>query len=360
MNQKIAIIGGGLFGITIYLVLKQKGHDCTLFEKKNNILKGASTNNLNRVHFGYHYPRDSETAKQSIKGYQSFKKFYSKSIFNKFENYYFIAKKSKVSFKNYLKFCKLNSLKYKKVDLKKLSFAIRNIDGGIKVNEPIYDWSIIKKQVKKKINHLNKNSIKLNEEVLKITNGKLFLLKTNKKNYKFNKIIDASYEGSNKLIGNLFKQEKMLYQITLVFEFISKDFKKMGLALMDGNFFSFLPKGTSNKHLLYHVSHSVLKQKKSQLFPKDWLNIKFSNKLIKLRSSKILNEIKKFFPNIQIRLTKKIYLSSRVLPANQKKTDKRVSKIFNFNNKYFKISSAKIDHCVDVADEVLKSLEIKK
>ena len=50
MNQKIAIIGGGLFGITIYLVLKQKGHDCTLFEKENNILKGASTNNLNRVH----------------------------------------------------------------------------------------------------------------------------------------------------------------------------------------------------------------------------------------------------------------------------------------------------------------------
>ena len=152
----------------------------------------------------------------------------------------------------------------------------------------------------------------------------------------------------------------MLYQITLVFEFISKDFKKMGLALMDGNFFSFLPKGASSKHLLYHVSHSVLKQKKNRLFPKDWLNIKFSNKIIKLRSSKILKEIKKFFPNIQIRLTKKIYLSSRVLPANQKKTDKRVSKIFNFNNKYFKISSAKIDHCVDVADEVLKSLEIKK
>ena len=64
MNKKIAIIGGGLFGVTCYLKLKQK----TLiahFLKKNDLLLGASTNNLNRVHFGYHYPRDDKTATQS-------------------------------------------------------------------------------------------------------------------------------------------------------------------------------------------------------------------------------------------------------------------------------------------------------
>ena len=100
MKQKIAIIGGGLFGITIYIVLRKAGYDCSLFEKKSDILKGASTNNLNRVHFGYHYPRDNETAKQSLQGYKSFKKFYTKSIFSNFDNYYFIAKNSKVNFKN--------------------------------------------------------------------------------------------------------------------------------------------------------------------------------------------------------------------------------------------------------------------
>ena len=69
MKQKIAVIGGGLFGITAYIKLKRKGFDCSLFEKKKDLLCGASTNNLNRVHFGYHYPRDDETAKQSYKGY---------------------------------------------------------------------------------------------------------------------------------------------------------------------------------------------------------------------------------------------------------------------------------------------------
>ena len=111
MNKKIAIIGGGLFGSTIYITLKRKGYDCTLFERNNDLLLGASTNNLNRVHFGYHYPRDDQTAKQSYNGYVSFKKFYKGTIIKDFKNYYLIAENSKVNLKDYLKFCKRNQFK---------------------------------------------------------------------------------------------------------------------------------------------------------------------------------------------------------------------------------------------------------
>jgi len=117
MNKKIAIIGGGLFGLTIYITLKKRGINCHLFEKKKNLLSGASTNNLNRVHFGYHYPRDNLTAKQSYKGYSSFRKIYEKAIISNFKNYYFIAKNSKVSFTKYLKFCRENKLSYKKINI---------------------------------------------------------------------------------------------------------------------------------------------------------------------------------------------------------------------------------------------------
>jgi len=61
--MKIAIIGGGLFGITSFLLLRSSGHDCFLLEKNRKIMLGASTNNLNRLHWGYHYPRDNETAR---------------------------------------------------------------------------------------------------------------------------------------------------------------------------------------------------------------------------------------------------------------------------------------------------------
>ena len=50
---------------------------------------------------------------------------------------------------------------------------------------------------------------------------------------------------------------------------------------MDGNFFSFLPKGKKNKHLFYHVKCSILKEKVCKSFPNSWLDTKRFNPQIK-------------------------------------------------------------------------------
>ena len=268
MNKKIAIIGGGLFGVTTYIILKKNGYDCTLFEKKRDLLLGASTNNLNRVHFGYHYPRDDKTAKQSYKGYRNFKKLFKEAIIKDFENYYLIAEKSKVNLKSYLKFCKRNKLEFDEITKNRIGFALNKIEGGIKVKEPIYDWKLIKKKTKSILKKLKKNKINLNEEVIDIKKSAKFRLISNKKNYDFDIIIDASYEQSNTLIKNFKNLGKKKYQLVVVFEFIPKNFKKKGIALMDGNFFSFLPKGKENKHLLYHVKHSIIRQSVKKEYPK--------------------------------------------------------------------------------------------
>ena len=55
----------------------------------------------------------------------------------------------------------------------------------------------------------------------------------------------------------------------------------MGLALMDGEFFSYLPKGESNKHILYHVKHSVLKSRISKEFPIKWNSENITKKKLK-------------------------------------------------------------------------------
>jgi L-2-hydroxyglutarate oxidase LhgO len=84
--MKIAIIGCGLFGITTFLKLKSSGYDCVLIEKEKKLMTGASTNNLNRLHFGYHYPRDDETVKQSSEGYKTFYNYYKSTVIKHFEN----------------------------------------------------------------------------------------------------------------------------------------------------------------------------------------------------------------------------------------------------------------------------------
>ncbi|MDA8836175.1 FAD-dependent oxidoreductase, partial [Candidatus Pelagibacter bacterium] len=101
--MKVIIIGSGIFGLTIFLKLISKKYDCILLEKEKRIMLGASTNNLNRVHLGYHYPRDDKTAQQSKIGSNSFIKFYKSSIIKYFQNYYVISKyNSLVNFKDYL------------------------------------------------------------------------------------------------------------------------------------------------------------------------------------------------------------------------------------------------------------------
>ena len=357
MNKKIAIIGGGLFGLTTYIMLKKRGLECILFEKKKELLAGASTNNLNRVHFGYHYPRDNLTAKQSYKGYQSFRKIYKRAIIKNFTNYYLIAKHSKVSFNNYLKFCKKNKLDFKIIDNSKLGFEVKNIQGGIQVKEPIYDWEIIKKEAKSIINQFERNKIHLNEEVKKIKKINNFKLITNKSVYYFDKIIDASYDGSNFLTKNLNEPIKRKYQLVVVFEFKFKSSNKLGLALMDGKYFSFLPKGKGKQHLLYHVKHSVIKEKISKEFPKSWYNYSNYNDQINKSKKLLLKDLNFYFPNLNINLTNKIYISPRVIQNKVEKTDRRVSCVNEISKNYFQIFSAKIDHSVDIAFKVLKKIQ---
>ena len=243
MRKKICIIGGGIFGSSIYIKLKEAGYDCYLIESKNGLLKGATTNNLNRIHFGFHYPRDTITSRQSKEGYRSFKKFYKNSIIKNFANYYLIAKNSKVSLNKYYTFCKKQKLNFKKVELNKFPTEVNNIVGGVKVNEPIYDWLKLKKDVTNKINSLKHNKISLNTKILKIEKlEEKYFLTTNKKKFICDIVIDASYYNSNSLTKNIFKNEKFKYQLVFVKQFKFDNFKKFGVAVMDGKFFHFSQK----------------------------------------------------------------------------------------------------------------------
>ena len=356
MKKKICIIGGGIFGVSIYIRLKQSGYDCHLVESKKNLLAGATTNNLNRLHFGYHYPRNLETAKQSKDGYKSFSKFYSNSIIKNFPNYYFIANKSKVNLKKYIEFCKKCKLDFELLDLKKFPISLNNIEGGIKVKEPIYDWHKLKIDVGNKIKSLKNNKVSLGTKVLNIKKiENKFILRTNKKKLIFADIIvDTSYNNSNTLTKTISTNRKFKYQLTFVSQFKIEKFKKLGIAIMDGNFFSFLPKGKSNNHLFYHVKHSIIKENISDEFNKDWLKITKNNKKIKNSKKMMCLDFKKYFPKLKFKFSEKIFISPRLIQANVEKTDKRPSEIRVVKKNYFKIVSGKVDHCIDLSEKLKK------
>ncbi len=358
MQKKICIIGAGIFGLAIYITLKRKGYDCYLIEKKSDILLGASTKNLNRIHFGYHYPRDYQTAKQSLAGYQSFSKEFGKSIIKNFDNYYAIAKNSYLNFKQYLNFCDKLNLQYKKINPKKFFYKNKNIEGIIKVREPIYDWNLLKKEILIKLNRFKNNKIYLNVKSFNLTKIKnYYKFDCSQLNEKFDIIIDAAYEGSSHIQSKVFKSlEKYKYQKTCVYEFTFSDQRKFGFCLMDGKFFSFLPNGINNSLLFYDVEYSILKQENRNIYNKKWYKQNYEKK-INLNLKKIKIKIKKYFPKIKINFFNKVYISPRVLLLNVEKTDKRISIIKKPKKNYFKIFSAKVDHCMDIANKIEKIIK---
>ena len=105
--MKIAIVGAGFFGTSIALKFAKK-HHVYIYEKENEILKGASESNQFRYHLGYHYPRSIKTIDEVLKS-DSFnrKNKHFKDFLIKNHNYYGINKKySKISFLKYLEVLK--------------------------------------------------------------------------------------------------------------------------------------------------------------------------------------------------------------------------------------------------------------
>ena len=279
-------------------------------------------------------------------------------LLKNFDNYYAIAKTSKVKSEKYEKFLKETKLKYKKIKPEDFKFKINNIEAIYKVNEPVYSWSLLKKQINDLIGK-DKNRIFLKSDVknIKYMNNKYFF-KIKKKTFSSDVVINATYEGCNGITKNINKVNNFEYQLTNIMEINSKKFKSIGFALMDGPFFSFLPMGNKkNTQVLYHVLHSVLKKGISDKFKYSWLKKnKALKENIKISNSNTLKDLKLYFPNMDVKRINKNYISARVLLPHTKKTAKRISYFKESSKNYFEVFSGKVDHSVDIANKLFKKI----
>ena len=99
------VIGGGFFGISMALLLKERGLSVVILEREKELMTRASYNNQARVHGGYHYPRSLMTAIRSSINFPRFVREYAQCIQADFEKYYAVGKAgSKVSAKQFVTF----------------------------------------------------------------------------------------------------------------------------------------------------------------------------------------------------------------------------------------------------------------
>jgi len=135
----ITIIGAGWYGCYIGLKLKQHGVEFEILEKKSNIFLGSSGFNQNRLHQGYHYPRDFATRKTSQKGFDLFNKEFPDLSIKLKRNYYAVHKDSYIDYQTYLSIFYHEKYNFTEIDNEEVN-TFKNYEGIISVEEKQIDF----------------------------------------------------------------------------------------------------------------------------------------------------------------------------------------------------------------------------
>lgn len=360
----VAVIGCGMFGAEIALKAKSYGLSVVVYEAKNDILSGASANNQNRLHLGFHYPRDLETGKQSIRGFDAFKQKYAGCIQDGFLNAYFIANTGSLTTpKNFLKFCELLGASYKTISPKDMPVEVRGADTGILCEEVVYDCSILRELVWQALRreHIN---VELNERVVKISKaGEGCRLELQNQAPVFaDVVINASYGDINRLTEQLgHTASERLFEYTAV-PIIQLDIPRVGVTIMDGPFMTILPHGRSKNFLLYNVEHTLVAKDIATQMDPTWLmpetapfasvdKVRYFKKMIAL--------CKEYVPALERAKVAGFLEGPRMVLAHSEDSDARHSAVSNYDDSYFTVFAGKIDHCMWVADDVGAQLQAR-
>lgn len=90
-TDRVAVVGGGLFGVTIAVALANSNCSVDLFERAPRLLHQSTAKNLFRLHAGYHYPRSPATGRESLDGRAAFLSMFGDALAEPIDHYYAIA-----------------------------------------------------------------------------------------------------------------------------------------------------------------------------------------------------------------------------------------------------------------------------
>lgn len=357
-KTRVGIIGCGIFGSEIAIALSKSGFSVSIIESKEEILQGASGNNLNRVHLGFHYPRDLETAKQAYQCYDEFRKKYSSCVNSEFLNSYFIANNgSLTSPEKFFDFCKKLGAPHKIIKSKEFPLLISGADDGIICEESVYDFGSMRKLIREKFAEQRVQLTTGNKVVRLLKKGDSYSLDlSDGDTINADVVINTSYADINRLASQIgIGLDMMQYEYTVI-PIIYSEIPRVGVTIMDGPFTSILPRGFSGEFLLYHVDHSVIAREVGYQVNSDWLTPE-TGPFYKINKqeyfSKMIELCSQFIPSLKSAKLCGYLEGPRIVQSNKESTDARPSVVkFNNNDSFVSILSGKVDSSIWVARSI--------
>jgi len=362
--KRVAVIGAGVFGCNVALVIANAGYDVVLLERLPDIIMGTSKNNTNRVHQGFHYPRDMQTAIECRDNHSRFETEFREALLDNFPNIYCIAEeKSLTSKDDFIKFCDVLGLSYTVIDLNSFSVKIEGCNLGISCQETILDSDILRNILRSRIINNKRVTLLCNTEVAAIKKKshqyELSLLPKTLSKQSFDSVINCSYANINTLTEQLgYEVCEGQYEYTVV-PIISLALPPTSITVMDGPFMTLFPYGKTKKFLLYHVEYSVIKTEISKTLNREWLDL-HKSPFTGMDKSKHFNTMvkscSKYVPALaDAKLCGYLEAPRMVLPKHEQ-DDARPSFVTDYGEGYFTIFAGKIDRSLSIADLICLKL----
>lgn len=348
-TPRVAVVGGGVFGVTSAIQLSRYGCEVDLFEKNTDILQGASGINQYRLHRGYHYPRSPETTVSCLKSEASFRKEYAGSVLDQFEHYYCIANhKSKTSSEQFMAFCNLNSLEFTSSDV---DFVRKgSVDLCVKVKESVFDPSKLRKICWDKIEKSDVNII-LNTEARPEDLGQ------------YDYLVITTYSSINDFLA-----AEPILQTTYQYELCEKPvvrlpdkFKNKSIVVMDGPFMCLDPMGTSGLFVLGNVIHAIHETNigKRPIIEDKYLPL-LNNGIIErppiTNFSKFISSASEFFEGIEKAEHVGSMFTIRTVLSGKDATDERPTLVERVGDRVITLFSGKIGTCVESAQQLCRMI----
>jgi hypothetical protein len=262
---RVAIIGGGIFGVTAALVLG-KEYEVTLFERRDDIIGGATYANQYRHHWGYHYPRSRATIAEVRRDLPAFEDFYRSAIRFGNPSYYCIAREgSRVSADEFLRMCAECDLPYRQAYPPSDFLNVAFTSCCIETPEAFYDYDRLKSLLHERLTANENIHTELTTAITsaRVTPTGLKVLKIaargkGEREQEFDYLINATYANYNNVCRWLgFPQRELLLRLKELPVIKLPTDKKISVTIMDGPFATMIPTGRSGVYTFGDVPLSV-------------------------------------------------------------------------------------------------------
>lgn len=264
-HYSVAVIGGGFYGCAIAHHLRRYVPRVIVLEKNADIMQRASLNNQARVHNGYHYPRSLLTAMRSRLHFPRFVREYGFCIDDRFEKYYAVASQySKVTAAQFYAFCQRigSPIEPASEAICKL-FDPRRVEAVFRVVEYAFDAAKLKDRLREMLedDHV---VLRLGARVTRLARASAgqvlvsFEDQNGPAELHADSVINCTYSQINQVLSDsglpVVPLKHELTELALVE--MPEPLRRIGVTVMCGPFFSFMPFPSKGLHTLSHVRYT--------------------------------------------------------------------------------------------------------